>query len=1459
MSGDSAFEFVAPVLAGDDGGPNIVTPDLLVGFEPSVTEQRAEAILAELNAGDIIHRRFGNMKGAYHLRTRLKSGLDVLAVANQLAERPEVRFAEPDVIFTGRADFIPNDPGFTNLWGMQNTGQSGGVAGMDMESPQAWDITTGSSNIIVVIIDVGVQPDHPDIYQIPGTNFTSDASFDGGPVNACDNHGTAVAGCVSATINNSLGTVGIAPGCRSASARVFISNPSCDGSWTTSSSWTVNALAWAQNIGARVSNNSNKYGFHSSAIAAEYAYTRGAGMVHFASVGNDATSSIVYPASLPDVNAVAALDESGSLASFSDYGPGLAFAAPGQDIYTTDRTGADGYGSDDYAFLNGTSFASPYAAGVAALVLSINPSLGATEVERIMQRSCVDLGAPGYDTTYGWGFVNAYNAVMLASTPSTATNITVTSIADSGAGTLRAALASAADGDTIDASGVTGTILLTSGELLVTNSVTILGPGRANLAVNGNHASRVFHIGSAATVTIANLTITNGFASGVFPANEGGGIYNTGPGTLTVSNCTLSGNSAGDTGGGIFNDHSTLTVNTTTLSSNSASFGGAIYNWGNDGSATLTVSNCTLIGNLASNDSGGGIYNDGQSSGNGTVQIVNSTLSGNSAGYGAGIYNDGHSSGSATLTVTSSTLRNNPASGWGGGILNNGTSSGNGTVQIVNSTLSGNSAANSFGGGIFNNGNSGNATLTVSASILSSNSASVSGAGIFNNGNSGNATLTVSTSTLSSNSANFGAGIYNNGNSGKATLTVSASTLSSNLASVSGGGIYNNGESSGTGTVQIATSTLSRNSAQYGGSIYNDGTSSGQAALTVSTSTLSSNSASARGGGIYNDGHAGSATLTVSNSTLSGDSASVNGGGIYNNGHAGSATLTVSASTLSSNSAGANGAGIYNDGEISGTGTVQIATSTLSGNLANANGGGIYNDGQFSGKVMLSVSASTFSGNSAGGGNGSGIYNNGGGGSANVEIGSTILKAGASGGNIANASGTVNSDGYNLASDNGGGFLTGTADQINTDPMLGPLQDNGGPTFTQAPLCGSPAIDKGKNLSASATDQRGSPRTFDDPTVTNATGGDGTDIGAFEVQQPCPVANFIASPTNGTWPLSVSFVDTSTGPLTNRFWVFGDGSTTNTTVTNLSHTYLGAGTNTVSLTVSGPVGPTTLTRTKYIVVTNVPPRLTVSPASLPFGTIITGQSVTQSFQMVNTGGLSLTGSVASTLPFQISGGSPFNVAAGQTGLVQVSFSPISAGSFSNAVVFSSNGGKSTNSVTGSALTPAQLAVSPPSLDFGSVAVGHSAQAGFTVTDLGGAALINGSATVGSGPFSVTSGGVFSLAGFGSTNVVVLFAPGSAGGFTNAVVFTSSGGNHTNMVSGTAFVPVITLSIALSGSNVVLSWPSVDTAGFALEQAGTLVAPASWVTNAASVTNDGTNKSVSLPATNSLQFFRLRKP
>jgi hypothetical protein len=461
-----------------------------------------------------------------------------------------------------------------------------------------------------------------------------------------------------------------------------------------------------------------------------------------------------------------------------------------------------------------------------------------------------------------------------------ANTLTVTNTADSGPGSLRDTLASAVDGDTIDATGISGTILLTTGELLVSKSMTIAGSGPANLAVDGNAISRVFHIGSNAVVNIFGLTITNGFANGSGLESYGGGLYN-GNGSVTLSNCSLSGNLAEESGGAIFNQGVSPS------------------------SAVLKIFNSTLLRNAA-ND-GGGIANAG------ILEIAHSHFQGNSA-----LFN------------------------YGGGLINTW------EATILYSTFDGNNAG-SFGGAIFND-----------------------------------RSLRVSNCTIRENSADNGGGLFNSAINGFASLEVLNSTLSGNSATDAGGGIQNTAYPGYTGAVYVTNSTVSGNSAFWGG-------------------------------GLFNTSANGSANLVVIN-------------------------------------------------------------STLSGNLADA-GGGIYNEAL-----------------SAIGGHGS-----------TVQLGSTIVNSAASAGTITNESGTITSLGYNLSRDDGGGFLTDPTDQINTDPMLGPLRDNGGPTFTHALLCGSPAIDHGFNFARSANDQRGTGfiRTLDDPAVPNALGGDGTDIGAYEVQRIC--------------------------------------------------------------------------------------------------------------------------------------------------------------------------------------------------------------------------------------------------------------------------------------------------------------------------------------------------------------------
>jgi hypothetical protein len=264
-------------------------------------------------------------------------------------------------------------------------------------------------------------------------------------------------------------------------------------------------------------------------------------------------------------------------------------------------------------------------------------------------------------------FAICLSALCLIALSTQAATITVMNSNDSAAGSLRQALADALDGDTINFDSALNeqTITLTSGELLVNKSVTINGPGSNNLTIDGNHASRVFHVSGGVTAIVAGLTITNGHVSGSYPNDNGGGIYND-HSTLTVSNCTISANYAyGLRGGGIYNDgvsgSAILNVTNSTLSGNSVAYGGGggIYNDGVSGSATLTVTNSTLSGNSATN--GGGIYNFGRT-GSGTLTVTNSTFSDNGGGIvGDAIFNDGFE-GSVTLRI-GDTILNARASG----------------------------------------------------------------------------------------------------------------------------------------------------------------------------------------------------------------------------------------------------------------------------------------------------------------------------------------------------------------------------------------------------------------------------------------------------------------------------------------------------------------------------------------------------------------------------------------------------------------------------------------------------------------------------------------------------------------------------------------------------------------------------------------------------------------------------
>jgi hypothetical protein len=268
----------------------------------------------------------------------------------------------------------------------------------------------------------------------------------------------------------------------------------------------------------------------------------------------------------------------------------------------------------------------------------------------------------------------------------------------------------------------------------------------------------------------------------------------------------------------------------------------------------------------------------------------------------------------------------------------------------------------------------------------------------------------------------------------------------------------------------------------FGGGIYNEGS-----ALAVTACALIANSADGFGGGILSDGGLSgvAASLLVSNSTFSENSA-FGGGAMANYAAFAVSTATVANCTFSGNSA-AQGGAIANEAEggFGAASLIRLTNSTFGGNSAASLGGAIYN-------VAFDA-----------------------GDEATIDIGNTILDAGDNGGTITNRGpgATVNTLGFNLASDGGvtnldgaTGSLNHAADQVNTDPILGPLKDNGGPTETYAPLTNSPAIDGGKDIDATGEDQRGSTRpvTSNNSAIVPPPDGDRSDIGAVELPAELP-------------------------------------------------------------------------------------------------------------------------------------------------------------------------------------------------------------------------------------------------------------------------------------------------------------------------------------------------------------------
>lgn len=363
---------------------------------------------------------------------------DTLSIIAALNRQPDVLYAEPNYI--RKLKFTPNDEYYHLQWHYPL---------IALEA--AWDITMGSSDVVVAIVDSGVRYDHPDLsstFTNDGFDFISnpDTSLDGDgidfdPSDPGDNpeggstfHGSHVAGTIAATTDNGKGVAGVAGRTRVMPLRSFGLN----------GKGTIYDILQALRYAAGMSNASGQtphrpadiinlsiggtsYSQSEADLYNEIIHERG--IVVVAAAGNESTRTPIYPASYPGVISVSAVDLNAKPTLYSNYGDHIDLAAPGgntnQDLNEDDwqdgilsTVGVEEYGRIffQYRFYQGTSMASPHVAGVVALMKSVKPDLTAADVLGwlIQGNLSTDLGPPGWDDRYGYGLINAYKAVLTA-------------------------------------------------------------------------------------------------------------------------------------------------------------------------------------------------------------------------------------------------------------------------------------------------------------------------------------------------------------------------------------------------------------------------------------------------------------------------------------------------------------------------------------------------------------------------------------------------------------------------------------------------------------------------------------------------------------------------------------------------------------------------------------------------------------------------------------------------------------------------------------------------------------------------------------------------------------------------------------------------------------------------------------------------------------------------------------
>jgi len=386
----------------------------------------------ESSSSDSINNSIKSFKGIAEkiyktnkiVKIKIPRGERVKDVIKRLEKDPNTLYAEPNYLYN--FDIVPNEPDFNLFYNLNNTGQLGGTIDADIDAPEAWNFTTGTQDVVVAVIDSGVDYNHADLSQniwknpgeIPNNGIDDDnngfvddlygwdfGTNDNDPMDTA-NHGTHVAGIIGAIGNNSIGTVGINWNVKLMLLKV------ADAYNQVPVSAVIDALEYAISNGARIANNSYGGLPYSQALRDTIQQADGAGILFIASAGNfgiDNDLSPYYPASydLPNIIAVAATDKNDLLASFSNYGTtSVDLGAPGKSIYST-------LPGNTYNYKSGTSMAAAHVSGVSGLLYAMIPDLDHNNAKNFILNSVNQVSSLSGKCLTG-GRLNAWNTLQNA-------------------------------------------------------------------------------------------------------------------------------------------------------------------------------------------------------------------------------------------------------------------------------------------------------------------------------------------------------------------------------------------------------------------------------------------------------------------------------------------------------------------------------------------------------------------------------------------------------------------------------------------------------------------------------------------------------------------------------------------------------------------------------------------------------------------------------------------------------------------------------------------------------------------------------------------------------------------------------------------------------------------------------------------------------------------------------------